>query len=233
MGYKLNQDMMEVFEWNAFMFGVGSVFVAQNIQNAAGDFASNSAANYLMWAILLISLVNIFLPMEKVNERIFPLKDVAPEQDYSEIYNHFEVTDYDRRNYVTREKSIKLSEARKKKEDQTQVQLGYFNDDLEGDPIYLQSLEKYWNEARVRFDLFSSDYRNQRPAILLRKDILAKLHLGLFNIFAKSGFFGGGNVRKNAGEILSGEIGTLDGQEVPGSPIAEQDSPENKPAGKV
>jgi hypothetical protein len=51
------------------------------------------------------------------------------------------------------------------------------------DPIYINSFNKYWNEAKITFDGFTKE--EKRPAVLKRKDYIAKINLGLFSILKK------------------------------------------------
>jgi hypothetical protein len=98
LGAQLQLEITHYIEWSAFLYALGSLFFYDNL---------TGGTNILLIVALGISLVNIFLPMEHVNEAIFSVGEEHLEtMTYEEAKLEF-LTDYDIENPITRKKALK------------------------------------------------------------------------------------------------------------------------------
>jgi hypothetical protein len=83
---------------------------------SSGESAFNTGAQVITWIILILSIINNYLPMEYLNEKIFHLDSPKPTESYDEVCKQFETNDYDLLNYVTRDAAIRKLDRRHTRE---------------------------------------------------------------------------------------------------------------------
>lgn len=88
MGYRLNEGITELSEWNAFLFAVGNIGFSYAVDKTDGTKAF-SDSQYLLWITLIISIVNIFLPMEEINKALFKVENLALEPPLDQVIGKF------------------------------------------------------------------------------------------------------------------------------------------------
>jgi hypothetical protein len=98
LGAQLQIAITHYIEWSAFLYALGSLFFYMNL---------TGSVNALLLIGIIISLSNIFLPMEAVNECLFSVGEPHLEtQTFEEAKLDF-LTDYDIENPITRKKALK------------------------------------------------------------------------------------------------------------------------------
>lgn len=145
---------MEVFEWNALMFSLGSVYVGLNLNDVA------PGARAVIFVILAISVLNIYLPMETINERVFPDKKIRRWKGFHEketIVKPYSIqkfqTDYEMENLVTRKKALdRISKLQGLGVTESRKMI--VDDDLK-DPDFFLSLDKYFHEAKLSSEILT------------------------------------------------------------------------------
>lgn len=150
--------MERIFVWSILVylivFKLGSIFVSQNIITTNGQSGFNSSASAIIWLILGLSIINIYTPMEYINEKLFHLGNASPKENYEDVCSTFENFDYDVYNYVTRDATFQKRNGKFKLESNLVLEGDEIDYDL-SNSIYFDSLNKYWNEAQLKFDVIS------------------------------------------------------------------------------
>ena len=101
LGSRLNASMIEYLEWMAFTFAMGNLLFMFTLIDTEGDRAYNRTHQIIVWVTLVISLVSIVFPMERLNRTWFPIQDEVTENEtYDQAKQHF-TNDYDLQNPIT------------------------------------------------------------------------------------------------------------------------------------
>ncbi len=88
MGYRLNEGITELSEWNVFLFAIGNLIFSYSVERLDGSKAFEES-QYLLWIALIISVVNIFLPMEEINKYLFKVDNGAVELPLDQVIQKF------------------------------------------------------------------------------------------------------------------------------------------------
>jgi hypothetical protein len=88
MGYRLNEGITELSEWNVFLFAIGNLIFSYAVDKSDGTKAFGDF-QYLLWIALIISVVNIFLPMEEINRALFKVDNGAVELPLDQVIHKF------------------------------------------------------------------------------------------------------------------------------------------------
>jgi len=121
LGSDLTNSMIEYLEWAGFMYAAGNAFFYYTLESSTG--AAFGHAPIIVWAGIVISLINIVLPMGYLNSKIFKIEDeITEEETYDQVRLNF-LTDYDIENPVTRKKGLaELREAWEAKNNELMIQ---------------------------------------------------------------------------------------------------------------
>ncbi len=107
LGTELTESMTEYLEWMTFMFSLGNILVIYSLQDSNHTLAFADNAKMWGWITLIVSLIHIFFPMDYLNKKLFPIKDLVTENEsYEEARVNF-YTDYDIENPITKEKGLR------------------------------------------------------------------------------------------------------------------------------
>ena len=111
LGGELTRSMIEYIEWAGFMYAAGNAFFYYTLQDLNLDQATQSSP-VIVWAGVILSLINIYLPMGYINKKLFEIVDDVSEEDVYDFARLGFYTDYDIANPVTRKQGLKdLKEA--------------------------------------------------------------------------------------------------------------------------
>lgn len=111
----LAKDMVESLEWAAFFFSMGNIACVFSLKDFVGDIAFSRETTPMVWITFGISLFHIFFPMESLNTKLFPIKDLVTEIRSFEDARISFTTDYDLENPSTRKKALEQHIIRMKK----------------------------------------------------------------------------------------------------------------------
>ena len=101
LGGELTRSMIEYIEWAGFMYAAGNAFFYYTLQDLSGNQATESSP-VIVWAGVILSLINIYLPMGYINKMLFEIVDDVSEEDVYDFARLGFYTDYDIANPVTR-----------------------------------------------------------------------------------------------------------------------------------
>lgn len=113
--------MIEYIEWTPVMYALGNLVFTYTLENSAMDPVYNTVELWLMWITLSLSILNVLIPMEYINQKIFKnRKQVTETLTYRQAQRAF-ITDYDRENPITRKRALKefMTQVLSPKKDQT------------------------------------------------------------------------------------------------------------------
>ena len=120
IGAELTNAMVEYLQWAAFMYAVGNAFFYNTLQRSDLTLAFSRDQASLVWIGVLLSFINVVLPMEYINRTLFKIdEEDLTEKTYDEVKAGF-YTSYRIENPVTRKKALdkfkaKIEKARAKK----------------------------------------------------------------------------------------------------------------------
>jgi len=107
LGSELTECMLEYLEWMTFMYALGNMLIVYSLEDSDDRLAFRTVSKFWVWATLVISIFHVFFPMDKVNKKLFPIKDeVTENMTYDKARTEF-YTDYDIENPITRERGLR------------------------------------------------------------------------------------------------------------------------------
>ncbi len=113
--------MIEYIEWTPVMYALGNLLFTYTLENSAMDPVYNATELWLMWITLGLSIINVLVPMEYINQKIFKYqRRVTETMTYRQAQRSF-ITDYDRENPITRKRALRefMTQSFSPKKDET------------------------------------------------------------------------------------------------------------------
>jgi len=102
----MQENIMNYMQWMLFFFAAGNLIFGITLQNDELKTAYETTPKILYWAGIVITTLNLILPMRAINEYLYPLDESPTETLSYDEAKHLFMSNYDIENPVTRREAL-------------------------------------------------------------------------------------------------------------------------------